>query len=284
MWDTASRGVVIDIMTGVATGQGRDTFGAPNTWIIGSPFADHITGGPAGDHINGERGLDTIAGNRGNDVIVADASTPGGRGTHDEVRGGRGNDRISSSSGSDAIWGGDGNDFIDDFGGAPDTVYAGAGADTIVYDLAEPDAQHPLTLGGGTGHDRLSLFSNHLNPTPATTSASGTWNMATGHLVFTVSGDAIVAGAAGFEEGHLSTFGATWTVRGTTGDDLMSAGSVKATTFTALAGDDTFLGSAYDDTFDGGPGTDRSLGMGAGDDTCISVEAFDVADCEHVLP
>jgi hypothetical protein len=54
------------------------------------------------------------------------------------------------------------------------------------------------------------------------------------------------------------------------------------TTFDGLAGDDTFRGSDYDDTFDGGPGQDHSLGMGDGDDTCVSVETIDGADCEHV--
>ena len=59
---------------------------------------------------------------------------------------------------------------------------------------------------------------------------------------------------------------------------------MRGSTFHGLAGDDVFLGSAFDDRFEGGPGTDRSRGMGAGLDTCVCVEVSDVPDCETVSP
>jgi Ca2+-binding RTX toxin-like protein len=76
----------------------------------------------------------------------------------------------------------------------------------------------------------------------------------------------------------------TWSVQGTDGANRVFAQDTASTDFTGLAGDDTFTGSPGNDTFDGGPGTDHSLGMGAGDDTCISVEILDTPDCEHVTP
>ena len=57
-----------------------------------------------------------------------------------------------------------------------------------------------------------------------------------------------------------------------------------ASIFEALGGNDRFLGSAFDDTFDGGGGTDRSLGMGEGSDTCISVEILASDGCETIAP
>jgi hypothetical protein len=45
-----------------------------------------------------------------------------------------------------------------------------------------------------------------------------------------------------------------------------------------------FWGSAGDDLVDGAIGTDRSPGTGSGSDTRVSVEVFDVADCETVTP
>ena len=65
----------------------------------------------------------------------------------------------------------------------------------------------------------------------------------------------------------------------------MSASGSTGTHFQGLGGADVFSGSAHDDVFDGGPGTDRATQMGAGDDTCISVETLDPLaqdDCEHV--
>ena len=68
------------------------------------------------------------------------------------------------------------------------------------------------------------------------------------------------------------------------GANLLRASGTTGTVFHGRSGADQFLGSSQDDTFDGGPGTDRSLGMGSGVDTCVSVEVLDEADCENITP
>jgi hypothetical protein len=74
-------------------------------------------------------------------------------------------------------------------------------------------------------------------------------------------------------------------VRGTDGPNFVDAqDALGPVEFFGLGGDDTFRGSGSGDTFNGGSGTDHSLGMGDGDDTCISVEILDKPDCEHVTP
>ncbi len=280
-WDKTTHGVRIDIGRGVATGEGRDTFVSTGAWVIGSNYSDRIDGGPGDDLISGGRGSDRLAGHGGDDQILADDATTGGRGVTDTVTGGAGDDQLSSWFGVDDVAGGPGDDSIDDTGGTPDTLRGGPGDDLIVYDMAPPAGAHHASLAGGIGHDKLDVFSNKVNPSGG--AATGTWNMATGAMTFD-PGQAITLAASGFEEGGLSTFGAsTWTVRGTSGPDIIRVGNGDGTKFTGLGGDDSFLGTAGDDTFNGGPGTDHSLGMGVGDDTCNSVEVFDFDDCEHVV-
>jgi Ca2+-binding RTX toxin-like protein len=107
--------------------------------------------------------------------------------------------------------------------------------------------------------------------------------MSTGRLTYT-GGRPVTLTVAHVERVDLSTWGTAWTITGTPGPDTLSAAGSWGTAFTGRGGDDTFLGSAYDDTFRGGEGNDHSLGMGAGSDTCVSVEVLDSADCESVTP
>ena len=95
---------------------------------------------------------------------------------------------------------------------------------------------------------------------------------------------AVSASVLNVEHGDLSAWGTSWSVRGTSGDDVLLASGSRGTVFTGLRGDDTFMGSSYDDTFRGGPGQDHALDMGAGVDTCVSVETVDGDPCETVTP
>ena len=191
-WDKTEHGVRIDIARGVATGEGRDTFVSTGAWVIGSNYADRIDGGPGDDLISGGRGSDVLAGHGGDDQILADDVTIGGRGVTDTVTGGAGDDQLSSWFGVDDVRGGPGDDSIDDLGGTPDPLRGGSGDDLIVYDLAPPAGAHHAALAGGTGHDKLDVFSNKVNPGGG--AATGTWNMATGAMTFD-PGQAITLGA-----------------------------------------------------------------------------------------
>jgi Ca2+-binding RTX toxin-like protein len=279
-WDDATGPVTIHLDTGNATGEGHDTFVPTSIATVGSTFNDRIFGSTASDFIVAGAGNDVVYGGPGNDRIYPDSPSPSpGSANADVSYGGKGNDEISTSGGFDKSYGGDGNDVLDDFEVGPDLLDGGAGNDLVAYDLADTASTQLLT--GGSGFDTLSLFSNQVDPTA--TPATGIWHMGSGHMQFTVD-IPIQLSATAFEKGDLSTFGASWIVFGTPNADAIEAGSIHAIVFYGAAGDDTLLGSAGDDTFNGGPGTDHSLGMGVGDDTCISVETIDGDDCEHVTP
>jgi Ca2+-binding RTX toxin-like protein len=282
-WDTAPRGVRIDIGRGVATGDGTDTFDASHASVTGSTFGDVIDGGPGADHIFGLQGNDVLRGHGGNDYIVTDAAPSGDDGGvtdngKDDARGGYGNDTIDATGGSDTLRGGPGNDFVDDMGNSVDEVRGGSGDDTVQGELVRGGD----VLLGGPGKDVVSIFTNLVNP--GALASTGTWDLATGAVSIDIPGEQpLTAGALG-ETADLATYGTTWTITGTNGPDEVSASGTRGTVFHALEGNDTFRGSADDDTFDGGPGTDHALTMGVGDDTCISVEVLDDTSCEHVLP
>jgi hypothetical protein len=276
-WDNSPHRMTIDVATGIATGNGRDSFDARGAWVVGSQFADVIDGSARDDLISGGPGSDVLRGHKGNDRIIADQS--GSKGGDDRVWGGRGRDQLTSSGGQDVVRGGGGDDIIDDVGNSADLLYGGRGDDLLVGQLV--DNGRPQGYWGGAGSDELNLLTTYLNPTVAP--STGTWNLSTGQLVIDVDRPLVVT-AAGIQRGVLSTYGTAWTVTGTDGADELSGSGTTGTTFNGLAGNDRFQGSASDDTFHGGPGVDRSLGMGVGDDTCTSVEILDAPDCEHVTP
>jgi len=300
-WETSPQRVHIDLVTGVATGEGRDQFTSVATWVVGSAYADVIEGGPAGDlvdgwggpdrirtyggddRVNGGSGSDRIETQRGDDQVYAGSGV-------DVVYAGHGDDEISSNAGADRLYGQSGSDTIDNFDKVADAarMYGGGGPDLLIAQLANVPGQTQVVAGGSGDRDRLNLFTTALNPDPLP--AEGTWNMSTGRLVFNLDGP-VLATVIGFESADLSTYGATWSIEGTAGPDLLTAGGTANTSFRAMAGNDSFRGSNQDlifdgsDHFNGGGGRDRSLGMGTGDDTCIDVEVFVVPDdCETVVP
>jgi hypothetical protein len=140
----------------------------------------------------------------------------------------------------------------------------------------------PQVVNGGRGFDTLSLYADRVNPDGLAT--TGEWDMATGAMTYTVDATeaTIALSVPHIDRAIFGTTGTTWTVTGTDEADFVSVSGAAAGSFDGLAGADTFRGSDGDDVFDGGAGQDHSLGMGDGDDTCVSVETIDDADCEHV--
>ena len=86
-------GVVADLLTGVATGQGTDSF---------SRF-ENITGSALSDVLKGDGGANQLDGGEGNDTL-------GGRAGDDRLLGRGGNDRFAGSIGADVMIGGTGAD------------------------------------------------------------------------------------------------------------------------------------------------------------------------------
>jgi Ca2+-binding RTX toxin-like protein len=275
-WESATAGVHVDAATGIATGQGRDRFDSRGTWLVGSAHRDRLDGGPGMDRITGGPGSDRIQGLGGDDRIVTDPGV-GGDAT-DVAIGGRGDDTISAGGGEDLLRGGPGDDVMDDLGPAADRMYGGPGADMLFTEIADVPGVDQVVDGGG-GRDFVDLHTQLVNP--STEESSATWMMGTGRLVYT-SDHPVTLTVARIERADLSSWGTAWTVIGTAGPDTLSAVGSWGTLFKGRRGDDTFSGSAYDDVFRGGRGSDRSPAMGAGTDSCWSVEVIEGSDCENV--
>jgi Ca2+-binding RTX toxin-like protein len=275
-WATSSRGVRVDVASGRASGQGYDRFDARGVAVVGSRHADVLLGSAADDRLYGSDGDDRLAGRGGDDVLNSDEAGAQ-RGGADVVLGGRGADTITAAGGDDHLAGGRGADTVDDIGAGPDVVRGGPGPDRLFDELAGAGVEQ---IAGGRGTDTLELFSNRINPSGEP--ASATLDLVTGRLRYAGPSGVSRASVDGVERLGLNTWTTAWTIDGTPGDDDVAAGGSAGTTFRAQAGDDVFSGSAADDIFDGGPGTDRARAMGAGDDTCVSVEQIDQDDCEQV--
>jgi Ca2+-binding RTX toxin-like protein len=276
-WEGSSHGVHIDLRTGIARGEGRDTFVAGVFRTVGSSHPDVIEGTRRSDHIDAGAGSDVVRGRGGSDVINADDSRHHHGRDADRVWGGAGNDRISGLGGEDHIDAGPGRDWIESGGDAGTVLLGGAGSDDLWVTVGRPGGSQ--RFDGGPGVDGIQI------DTPDTPS-TGTWDMATGAMTFTAD-DAVSLTVLSIERPLLGNDQTAWTVTGTPGDDNLfgDPNSVSSpVTFDGLAGDDTFAGTDGDDTFDGGPGQDHTFGMLDGDDTCISVEVIDGSDCEHVTP
>lgn len=278
-WESADAPVHVDAAKGVATGQGHDHFDARGAWMIGSAHGDVLEGSRGSDRFSGGPGADRIHGRGGNDRILTDPLDSSA--DADVASGGTGDDTISAGGGEDVLRGGPGDDVMDDFGHSADRMYGGAGADLLFTEITDVPGVDQVVDGGRGAKDFVDLHTQAINPT--TEQSSAVWSMSTGHLVYTLD-HPVELTVAHVERVDLSAWGTTWTITGTPGRDRLSASGSWGTTFRGREGDDTFLGSAYDDTFLGGAGSDRSRGMGAGNDTCRSVEVGDVGGCEVTLP
>lgn len=271
-WETSPRAVRIDLARGTASGDGSDTFATTRTTVVGSSYADVIDGSDRGDRILGGPGGDTIRGLGGPDVIYPDTSRLRGGGD-DLVHGGAGNDVVESTGGDDQVFGGPGNDGLYDSGDSADVIKGGDGDDVVSDELT---SNAGTDLVGGPGRDQVILFGNRVNPTAEDATASMQIGPGTVHFD---AGVPSTFPAVDFEVVSLNTYGFLWTITGTPSGERVDGSGSRGTTFQALGGDDRFMGSAYDDTFNGGPGTDRNLGMGVGTNTCVSVEVDDDGTC-----
>ncbi|MDH3189902.1 MAG: hypothetical protein OEM39_04580 [Acidimicrobiia bacterium] len=106
--DTASYydvagGVVVNLATGTASGDGNDTLISVED-IVGSPGVDILTGNSGANWIEGRAAGDTIRGGSGDDLLL-------GMYGNDSIFGDSGNDGLDGGPGSDTLNGGVGTDF-----------------------------------------------------------------------------------------------------------------------------------------------------------------------------
>jgi Ca2+-binding RTX toxin-like protein len=246
-------GVIVDLVSGIATGAGNDTLLNIET-VVGSRFNDIITGDKNTNYLGGGLGDDTLKGGEGSDVLIlGQASAAGltvdmstfsltgvntinlstlsqnvpnqlGRLTYSEFEG------VGLSELADVYFGSAKDDTALGLGGS-DLMYGNDGND-VIFGMTPAQTQSSLrdivqadTLFGGNGND--SLY--------------GSW------------GNDTLSGDAGDDQ--LSSFAGNDTLYGGDGNDGVYGGD----------GNDSVYGGLGNDTLDGGNGSDF-LNGGAGND------------------
>ncbi len=282
-WDTidfgaSETGVAVDLVSGVATGEGNDTLvvalpvPTPGVvvHVIGSAQADHVLGTERSDVIIGNGGGDRLEGRGGDDSLTNSRDPyeydPARNGTDDDFfDGGAGNDHLESNGGADVLLGGDGRDYLRKVAGAS-TLDAGAGRDEVHVYLTE--GRHRLS--GGAGRDTVFL-----NLHRAGSSVRGVLDHARERFVVRrAERPPVRARVVGIERVQMPYDAGRWTSLGTPGEDHVEG--MSAYMAKGRGGDDVLRGSYDDDVLLGGPGRDRVAGR-RGVDRC---RAEKVVGCE----
>ena len=263
--------------------------------VIGSPYDDHLVGDDHGDLLLGGGGTDYIFGGSGND----------------EIHGGADWDLLDGATGDDIVTG----------DGAADLIFSGPGDDTLVgaSSVGEPTNYHdwlgfeysatPVTASltdgtaTGEGSDTISGF--------WTVQGSDFADVITGddgpNVLRGGKGDDVLDGAGGDdqldgEDGHniatfasspngvtadifeatgdgTDTLNAIWEVIGSQHDDTLIGSS---NGFYGVAGNDTFIGTAWFEHVEGGPGDDNFLpGEDGGGGEILGGPGNDTVTYEH---
>jgi Ca2+-binding RTX toxin-like protein len=278
-YSASATGVTVDLVSGVATGEGSDTVVVeqpqpelgPVVELLGSTHADHLLGTEGPDELIGNGGGDRVEGRGGDDLVMNAwdeyAPTPG-EDADDHFDGGPGEDYLDSTGGTDVLLGGDGADHVRKEGG-PATLDGGTGRDVLEVYLS---AGHH-SLSGGSGRDTVSLAV--LNTGGRT---RGVMDHARERFVVRLAHRPPVrARVLDVERVQMPHNRGRWTYLGTPGDDRVGGGA--AYTAKGRGGDDVLIGSYTDDVLLGGPGRDRVVG-GRGDDRC---RGEDLVGCEVEL-
>lgn len=219
------RGVTVDLVARIASGQGRDRLAGDFTAVSGTWHDDVLLGNGRANRLYGYGGADRMDGRKGNDHVRGgshDDVLAGGAG-RDSIYGEGGNDRASGGSGRDIVWSGDGNDV----------VRAGPGDDTVTGKAGDD------RLFGGAGRDGVHY-----------------WMWPSDLVIDLAAGFARGAGRD-VVEGFEDAFGGD-------GDDVLR-GDDGPNVLLAYFGDDTLEGLGGDDSIEGRDGIDRANGGGGTD-------------------
>jgi Ca2+-binding RTX toxin-like protein len=275
-YSTSATGVTVDLVSGVATGEGTDSLVVDQpepvlgavVELLGSSHADHLLGTEGSDQLIGNGGGDRIEARGGDDLVMNDwdeYSPPAGEPADDVWDGGEGDDFLDSTGGADALSGGPGRDHVRKERGRA-TLDGGPGRDLLeVYLSAGP---HLLT--GGDGTDEVSLAVLSTGPR-----AHGVMDHARERFVVRLAHRSPVrAQVIEVERVRMPHNRGRWAYLGTAGDDRVTAGA--SYTARGRGGDDVLIGSYDDDVLMGGRGRDRVVG-GRGRDRC---RAETVRGCE----
>lgn len=265
--DTVDAGQGDDLVYG---GTGNDVLNGDDgdDTLLGEAGNDTLNGGAGDDSLVGGNGNDLAEGGDGNDYINTSGSNgqpdlafPGGWSADpnpnndlDTVYGGAGNDTIITGDDADYVDGGTGNDVIDS-GIDADTVFGGDGNDMIT------SGEGSDSVDGGAGDDTIygGLGPSYPDAINIPDDSSIYPDPVTNNGMDTLSGGAGNDVIYGEDDDDL--------LHGGTGNDMLDGGIDNDTLF-GDAGNDTLIGGQGDDTLDGGEGADSVSG---GDDRDLFV-------------
>ncbi len=254
-WDDADNPVHVDLVRGVARGEGRDRVFLGTGVVHLTAYDDTFVGTGSAEEVHAGDGDDTLRSGAGDDVLHLDTDESTG---DDSAVAGRGDDQVRSLGGHDRMLGKAGRDYLGALSGSTvQHVRGGSGRDVVETVLPAEVGDVVQVVTGGADRDRILVS--------VWPEGDHAWDLDTGVLEL---GDSATAYVTGFERLVLVT--GVWTVSGTAGPDDVTA--LVVATFAGLGGDDRYAGSAGDDAFDGGPGKDTYLRDPGGTNTCTSVE------------
>jgi Ca2+-binding RTX toxin-like protein len=266
-YSASDTGVTVDLVSGVATGEGADTVVVTQPQpdigyvveLLGSTHADHLLGTESSDQLIGKGGGDHIEARGGDDLVMNDwdeYAPARGENADDVFDGGPGDDSLDSTGGTDTLLGGEGADHLRKERG-PTTVDAGPGRDTVEVYLS--GGRHTLTGGDGRDEVLLAVLDSFGRTRGVFDHRDGLFR------VRHANGLRTRATVASVERVVMPHNRGVWTYLGTPGDDRVTGGA--SYTARGRGGDDVIVGSYDDDVLLGGRGRDRVVG-GRGTDRC----------------
>lgn len=271
-YDTAARGVQVDMRLGTVRGQGRDELVGDRFALHGSPHDDELVGSEATPVLVGLGGDDRITGSVGDDWIYGDGLRPNRLSGDDVLYGVAGADSIHPGRGDDVVSGGTGDDHVyawEDQPSGSDLVHGGPGHDWI-EDVVGPRDRDDYRAG--TGWDTLWLRTRFVRDGRVThpngrMKLDGRW---TTYGKRNAEGRVRDVNAVILPVGRWRLVGTDasehlWAPRGVTDPQR------RGVTILGRGGDDNIIGTEYDDVLLGESGTDTVCGRGGDDE--IEAEA-----------
>jgi len=305
----ASGSTTLSQVEWVKTGSGDD-------WIVGSSVANRLEGGLGDDWLRGGEGDDTLVGGLGTDTADYSDANAGIDITLNSdytgtvtSSGSIGTDSLDSiehvvgSAFADRIDINDTNANWIDGGSGTDTILAGAGDDTIIYDSADVsvdgeagtdvlvirDATLDLSSKSGSQINNIEVLDlRGSEGTHLTLSVDALTNLSTDVNTLTVHADSqdtvdlVGTWTRGSVTGSGDELYRTWTGTNATLSVSVDAtvrlsGTASAESVSGSTSSDLILGLAGNDTLNGHAGDDTFIG-GAGDDSVVGGDGFDTAD------
>lgn len=218
--------------------------------IVGTKAHDVIVAGSRANRIHGMGGNDTICAGGGDDRVHGGRGndTVFGQGGDDTIHGERGSDDLDGGVGTDRVFGSTGNDTIDGGPGDRDLVDEGPGDGAVSGGPGDLD-----TLFGGPGNDRID-------------GGPGAHDIASYRGVGgPISVDLDSGVVSGAEHERLSGIE---DVLGGSGDDVLSGSAATPNRLDGGPGDDRLIAVGAGDQAFGGPGSDACKGPFAAESSC----------------